>query len=194
MGQYQVVADKIAYLKVDQIAASTVHELRKFEYRARHDGCRALVLDLRGCGQSELHYGVTLGDALLDDQPLGQLRTTSGVAIYTAQPESLFQGWPFVVLLDGETSDHAAWLAASLRANRRAHVLGFDFSREYFVHAPVAVPDSDLSIIMATGYLSPPAPMTDGPQTVTVPLLVTAREDFDQLLRRATKLLSKDTY
>lgn len=192
VGEYRVVDDNIAYLKVDQIAASTVHELRKFEHRARQDDCRALVLDLRGCGQSELHYCVTLGDALLDDQPLGQLRTTSEVALYTAQPESLFPGWPLAVLLNRETSDHAAWLAASLRANRRAHVLGFDFNRQNFDHAPVAVPDSELSIIMATGRLSAPPQITGTPETVTVPLLVTARESPDQVVRRATKLLSDD--
>jgi hypothetical protein len=71
-------------------------------------------------------------------------------------------------------------------------VLGFDVNRQNFDYTPVAVPDSDLSIIMATGRLFAPPQITSKPETVTVPLRITARESTDQLVRRATELLSDD--
>jgi carboxyl-terminal processing protease len=196
---YHVLEGGFACLRIHQVAASTVHELRKLENRARHDACRGVVLDLRGCGQSDVHYAVTLADALLSPGKIGSLRRNSGTTDYWAEPDSLFHDWPTAVLLDGKTSDHAWWVAAALRANGRSRVLGLDAGRPGYVYEPVPLPDSDLAIVMATGRLIAPPVAASGQTTMTadeVEETDSARprgeSQEDALVAHAVKLLEKE--
>ncbi len=120
------VPDRIGYLKITEITASTPHELRKLAQRMEGEGIRALVLDLRGIrsGGSGVHPTVLLADSLLERGAIGRVRTARGETTYQADADALFRGWPIAVLADQDTSGTAEWLVAALQDNHRAVIVG----------------------------------------------------------------------
>lgn len=49
-----------------------------------------VTLDFRGLSGRNLHHGILMGSALLDEQPIGQVETTGGMRKITAEPGALF--------------------------------------------------------------------------------------------------------
>lgn len=168
--------DPVGYLKINEISASTPHELRKLARQMEDDGLRALVLDLRQHApdrEVQVHPAVLLADSLLESGPIGRVRTVGGETTYQADPDALFRGWPIVVLVDQTTSGAAEWVAAALQDNHRAVVVGRPtrgspeafsggdraregaFPRRYegVVTSTIPVGDGRWSISMVTGYL-----------------------------------------
>jgi C-terminal processing protease CtpA/Prc len=73
---HRIKADPlIRYVKVVNISGSAVHELRQLERQFRADGGRAIIIDLRGNEDRDVHQAVLLADALLDGGIIGRLRT-----------------------------------------------------------------------------------------------------------------------
>jgi carboxyl-terminal processing protease len=116
--------DEIAYLRVQDISASTPHELRRFAQQLETDGFKSLILDIRGLSQSALHPTVLVADSLLDHGLIGRVEMADRVMRYEATPDTLFRGWPIAVLVDRSTSCGAEWLAAALQDNHRATIIG----------------------------------------------------------------------
>jgi carboxyl-terminal processing protease len=125
----------IGYLKVREILASTPRELREMARRLEAEDTKSLVLDLRGVGGEDAHVAVLLADSLLDRGLIGRVRTVArdpsapaGMVVkettYQAEPDALFRGWPIVVLVDERTGGTAEWVAAALKDNGRAQVVG----------------------------------------------------------------------
>lgn len=169
--------DPIGYLKIKEIGASTPHELRKLARQMEDQGLRALVLDLRGTttpgGPVPVHAAALLADSLLESGPIGRVRTVLGETTFQADPDALFRGWPIAVLADETTSSVAEWIAAALKDNHRAVVVGRPTqgsplvgpeSRPRFpeahaalmssgVDSTVPVGDGQWVVSMVTGYL-----------------------------------------
>jgi carboxyl-terminal processing protease len=151
--------DPIGYLQITEITASTPHELRKWARQLESEGNRALVLDLRGLHGTSLHPTVILADALLDRGTIGRVRTLQGETTYQADPDTLFRGWPLVVLVDFTTSGTAEWLAAALQDNRRAVLVGTPTNStravpgDAVVRSTVPVGDGAWSVTLVTGCL-----------------------------------------
>lgn len=92
------------------------------------EGLQAVLIDLRqsmrGPGSAGGHPAVLLADELLDSGTIGRrVRLASREVTYRAEPGSLFPGWPIAVLVDRGTSDHAEWVAAARKENRRATIV-----------------------------------------------------------------------
>ena len=123
--RFDGLADPIGYLKINDIEASTPHELRKLAQQLESQGVRALILDLRGANRTNpVHPAVLLADSLLDHGTIGRVRTVQGETTYQADSDALFRGWPIAVLVDATTSGSAEWLAAALQDNHRATIIG----------------------------------------------------------------------
>ena len=165
--RFDGLSDPIGYLKITDINASTPHEIRKLAQQLESQGARALILDLRGGGRSNtVHPAVLLADCLLDQGPIGRVRTARGETNYQADSDALFRGWPMAVLVDMNTSGAAEWLAAALQDNHRATIIGTlthgarraSFRRPIQeeseeVRTRVSVGDGSLSIELTTGIL-----------------------------------------
>jgi carboxyl-terminal processing protease len=161
----------IAYLRIDEISASTPHELHKLAQQLESEGMRSLVLDLRAIGGSSVHAAVLLADCLLEGGPIGRVRTATREVSYQADPDALFRGWPMAILVDSSTSGTAEWLAAALQDNKRATVVGVPTSGALRrtepieltaraarmisgdVRTTVPIGDGTWSIVMSTGRL-----------------------------------------
>ncbi len=151
-------SDPIGYLQITEITGSTPHELHKLASQLESDGANALVLDLRGLRTDNLHPTVLLADSLLDNGCIGRVETAHGETKYEADSAALLQGWPLVVLIDGQTGGTAEWLAAALQDNHRAALVGMPSASAWGaagsgVQSAVPVGDGAWSIVLTTGRL-----------------------------------------
>jgi carboxyl-terminal processing protease len=146
--------DKIAYLQIQDITASTPHELRKLAGELQSQGFRQLVLDLRNVLQASFHPTVLLADSLLDHGRIGRMRQADRVMTYEATPGALFRGWPIAVLVNWNTTCGAEWLAAALQDNHRAMIVGTPTASAFAGRGPFPR--------AGTGDVSSTIPLGDG--------------------------------
>jgi hypothetical protein len=156
-------AEPIAYLRIEEVLASTPHELRQMASKLESDGAKALVLDLRWLHRAELHPTVLLADSLLDGGIIGRVRTADGIVTYRAEPDALIPSMPLVVMTSPETAGPGVWLAAALADNRHAKIAATsrmaprraanDFRNASRVNASVPVGDGAWWITLTTGVL-----------------------------------------
>ncbi|HMC89163.1 MAG TPA: S41 family peptidase [Gemmataceae bacterium] len=157
---YRVEASvPVAYVRVESIRASTLHELRQVERRLQTDGIRALVLDFRGSqGEGILHHGTLVADGLLDHGLMWQVRDLHGkVTEYRADRECLFRGWPLAVLTDGSEIDRVqAAVIAALQDNGRAIVVGEPVKCDGYVSTLFPLGQAQGAIMLRTARLERP--------------------------------------
>ncbi len=160
----------IAYVRVDSIRVSTLHELRQVERRLQADGCRALVLDLR-FAVSEIegdHDAALLADALLDNGVLWRVRHRRGQdRELRADSDCLFRGWPLVVLTEslrdngrGELrgSKGVSLIAAALHDNGRAVLVGTEVRTDPYLHRFHELPSGQGRVQLPTAHVERPKP------------------------------------
>lgn len=124
-GSFQLAgAEPIGYLKIQSLLASTPRDVREAAAKMEAEGLQAVVIDMRGVEGGELHSAVVLADELLDSGTIGRVRLASRDVTYRAEPGLLFAGWPMAVLVNEKTSDHAEWIVAALKENKRATIVG----------------------------------------------------------------------
>jgi len=118
------VSSAIAYLRINEITASTAHDLRKLAAQVESQGCQAIVLDLRSVGGTSIHPAVLLADTLLAAGVIGRMQTAERDVTYQADSDALFRSLPMAVLVDQFTSGTAEWIVASLQDSHRAIIVG----------------------------------------------------------------------
>jgi len=156
---YEVVGSgdnpRIAHVKVERISASTVHELEQFGKRFEEDGIEGLLLDLTMVvpETGTIHHAVLLADALLDDQPIGVVRTGSGDELRRSAPGELFPELPISVLVGPYTSGTAEWVAAALEDSGRATRYGGRTAGDVTVQEALTIGDGSQVIRLATAEL-----------------------------------------
>jgi carboxyl-terminal processing protease len=150
-------ADPIGYLKINSILASTPREVREAAAKMEAEGMQAVVLDLRqptlGRGVEELHPAVLLADELMDSGTIGRVRLAAREVTYRAEPGAVFRDWPMIVLVDRGTAAHAEWLAAALKDNGRATLVGVTTAGLGASHSTVPLGDGSRTMNLATGLL-----------------------------------------
>jgi len=155
---HRVKADpRIRYVRVNQIKGSTAHELQRLERQFRADGGRAVIIDLRGTEDRDLHNAVLVADALMDGGVIGRLRTKERVQEFRADRECLFRGMHLAVLVDQNTTGSGEWIAAALQDNHAALAIGEPTAGNPFVSTFIQVPGEDEFVSMATGLFERPS-------------------------------------
>jgi carboxyl-terminal processing protease len=159
-GEWEVRLDRpdgIGYLRINDLMASTPHELRKLARQIESEGLGSVIIDLRGVHAMAVHPAVLVADALLERGSIGRMRTVEREVTYEADADALFRGWPMAVWVDQETAGTAAWIAAALEDNNRAAVVGGGARRfakiDPFVRSSVPVGDGTRSLALLTGCL-----------------------------------------
>jgi carboxyl-terminal processing protease len=153
-------AAPIGYLKVQGILASTPREVREAAARMEAEGLKAVVIDLRqtlrGPGSAGVHPAVLLADELLDNGTIGRVQLASREVSYRAEPGSVFPGWPIAVLVNRGTSDHAEWIAAALKENKRATIVGTVTAGLGISRSTVPIGETGRTASLVTGLLERP--------------------------------------
>jgi carboxyl-terminal processing protease len=154
----------IAYLRINEITASTPHDLRKLAAQVESQGNQAVVIDLRSVAGTSIHPAVMLADTLLAAGVIGRMQTAERQVTYQADSDAMFRSLPIAVLVDQYTSGTAEWIAAALQDNQRAIIVGRPtfsamiriqgaISRGSDVRTRVSLGDGSGAIELATGRL-----------------------------------------
>ncbi len=117
----------IGYVKIYEFVDGTGAAFRSAIFGLRRDGMRAMVLDLRGNPGGLVDELRDVSAALLPQQsPFIRLRTRSGrnMMLVTPDPPILPVTMPLVVLVDEGTGSAAELLAAALKEQSRAELVG----------------------------------------------------------------------
>jgi hypothetical protein len=124
------------------------------------EALKAVVIDLRhlrlGLGSAGIHPAVLLADELLDSGTIGRVRLASREVTYRAEPGSLFAGWPIAVLVDHETAEYAEWIAAALKENKRATIVGTTTAGLGVSRSTVPLGEGGRTVNLVTGLLERP--------------------------------------
>jgi C-terminal peptidase prc len=118
---------RIGYIRIGSLRDSTPRELDDALLQLRQDGSEALVLDLRGNWGGSFTAAIEVVRRFLSR---GVIVTTQGQlpevnnAIFTSTSGAAAWTMPLVVLVDGETASAAELLAAALKDQQRALLIG----------------------------------------------------------------------
>lgn len=119
--------DGIGYLRIGSFTATTPRELDEAINSLKGRGVRAIVVDLRGNMGGSFLASVDTARRLL---PAGLIVTTQGQSTevnnvpFTSETGMSAHDLPLVVLIDSETASGAEVLAAALKDNNRATLVG----------------------------------------------------------------------
>ena len=115
--------DDIATLSISQLSQSSADMMRTSIEQLQSQGARAFVLDLRDCAGGYLSQAVDIASLFVKSGTLVQIKTVSGVTNKTASGDQIVTV-PVVVLINEKTGAAAEVLAAALRDNGVAQLVG----------------------------------------------------------------------
>ena len=158
------VSSGIAYLRINEVTASTPHDLRILATQVERQGNQAIILDLRSVGGTSIHPAVMLADTLLSGGVIGRMQTAERDVTFQADSDALFRSLPIAVLVDQFTAGTAEWIVAALQDNHRAMIVGRPtfsamtatqggISRRSDVTSRVTLGDGSGAIELTTGRL-----------------------------------------
>jgi len=120
-------AGKIGYLKVNCLSQDTSDRLAEALARAQSEGAKGLVLDLRNVAGGQVEWVTQMAQVFAPGKKLATLLQSRGrkaaVAIPSSPNDQTWKG-PMVVLVNRGTARMAEVLAAGLKENRVAKLVG----------------------------------------------------------------------
>ena len=138
--------DAIGYIRVANFTTTTPRELDTAIENLKIQGMRVLVLDLRGNHGGSFMAGVETAKRLL---PGGIIVTTQGQVgevagrVFSSDSGMTAHDVPLVVLIDTETASAAELVAAALKDNNRATLVGMPSFGKGAVQYPVKLTSLD---------------------------------------------------
>jgi carboxyl-terminal processing protease len=140
----------IGYVKVPEVEARTIEEVRGEVETLRRGGAHSLVLDLRGNGFGPLSEGPRLAELFLKGGVVAKLSGTRvSEEVFSADPKRTAWPGPLAVIIDTGTAGAAEIAAAALLEAERGTLVG----TRSFGRAPqqkmVSLPEGGLVITVA---------------------------------------------
>ena len=123
------IAGGVLLVSVTDISSSIDRDLRAVLAPMTSPGkpIAGMILDLRNAAGGTLQSAVSLADALLDNGAIAteqSRRTAAPVPVAVARPGDIADRAPLVVLINGGSAMAAEIVAAALRDNKRATIVG----------------------------------------------------------------------
>ncbi len=141
----------VVYLRLAHLTVSSQHELRKIARKFETEEVAGLILDLRGTGDGTMDAAAQVADSLLDGGVMWNVRDGNNhVREYKADRDCLFRDRPIVVLMDRNTSSQAQLIAAALKDNGRATLVGEEPRPGGWVASIVPLPGEQGGLNLAT--------------------------------------------
>jgi len=151
----------IAYIRVSQLVATSASRLRNAIDRLKSEaGGRPLsyILDLRNDPGGLLDQAVAVAKFFLDkgDVLTTQTRHPENVQSYTAIGKDMTEGAPIVVLINEQTASGAEIIAAALRDNHRAILMGSRSYGQGSIQTIMPIPGHG-ALRLTTAYIQTPS-------------------------------------
>jgi len=118
---------KIGYIRLAAFQETTEQEMREALSRLVREGMKGLVLDLRDNGGGLLQAATAVADLFLDEGIIVSVKGRGGRSLgppWKAHPEKTVTRVPVVILVNNYTASASEILAAALRDNHRAVLVG----------------------------------------------------------------------
>jgi carboxyl-terminal processing protease len=151
-----------AYVRVSAFQADTANDFeQQLDTLQTQAGAgktlRGLVLDLRSNPGGLLTSAVQIADALLDKGGIVSTRGRNPVAdaTFNATPGDRMRGAPVVVLVDAGSASASEVLAAALRDNRRAQIVGSRTFGKGSVQTVLPLDNGDAVKLTTARYYTP---------------------------------------
>ncbi|MEM7560858.1 MAG: S41 family peptidase, partial [Planctomycetota bacterium] len=141
----------IAYLRIERIGPSTVHELKQAEKILRKNKLKCVLLDLR-MGGGRLHDAIMVGDLFLDEGTLGYTQYRDRKTEHVSLPGKLFPDTPTVALIGPEMGADRVLLAAAFQDSGEITLAGNTINNPAYVRKQFSLP-SGASVIFPVGIL-----------------------------------------
>ncbi|MBM3983153.1 MAG: hypothetical protein FJ304_23345 [Planctomycetes bacterium] len=169
-GRKLLSAKDVGYLRLGTFSPATPGELDTEIIKLKTDGARVVILDLRGNHGGSFLAGVEVARRLLPD---GIIVTTQGQAAevhdqtFTSMSGMSAHDIKVVLLIDAETASAAEVLAAALKDNNRATLVGMPTFGKGTVQYPLR--------LMTLDEADPKKPGKTGTVRVTIAKLIAPR-------------------
>jgi C-terminal peptidase prc len=166
---------RVGYLRVGLFRDSTPRELDSALASLQQDGVQALVLDLRGNIGGSFTAALELARRFL---PKGTIVTTEGQVpevnnvSFTSDSGMAASTIPLVVLVDGETASAAEVLAAALKDQQRATLIGAPTFGKGTLQYPLALEWLDTAAADGTTSQKMPKSPKGGTVRLTIARLI----------------------
>ncbi len=170
--QYRVdTGEPIAYVRLAGVLPSTPGELRKIEKNLLEDGAKGLVLDLRGNLGDDVQSAALTADELLDGGLMWRLHDNKGrIKDFRADRDCILRDIPLVVLVNEFSRGSAEFIAAALKDNHRAVVVGTASEGDGVVTTLFLLPDDLGGMKLPTGRLERAVAGKDAQRAVWKPV------------------------
>lgn len=162
-------ADDIAYVNISRFRENTDDELRQKAADIESKGYKGLILDLRSNPGGYLTPTVQVADEFLDNGTIiTEVDANGKQTSTTAHPGGILTHIPVVILMDEGSASGAEVLAAALRDNGRAKIVGTRSFGKGTVNIPVQLkscgdPEGCGALYMAIGrWLTPKGDQIEG--------------------------------
>lgn len=149
------------YLRISAFQADTANDFEqqidKLQMQAGGKGLQGLVLDLRSNPGGLLTSAVQIADDLLEKGGIVSTRGRNPVAdaAFNATPGDRMRGAPVVVLVDAGSASASEVLAAALRDNQRAQVVGSRTFGKGSVQTVLPLDNGDAVKLTTARYYTP---------------------------------------
>ncbi len=122
----KMINDHVGYIKITQFGDDTVRLAQDAASQLKSQNATSVVLDLRGNPGGNLEGAVDVSSMWLKNGTvvLQEKRNNKVVTTYKARGEAILNGMPTIVLIDEGSASASEIVAAALRDNKAATLLG----------------------------------------------------------------------
>lgn len=153
----------IAYVQIEQITEQTVPDLAQVLRDIKSKGARGLVLDLRINPGGSLNATINIADMFLDNGTiLTEVERGGKERSFEARPGGEGTGIPMVVLVGPGSASGAEVLAAALRDNNRAILIGEKTFGKATVNQLHDLSDGGALYVTVARWLTPRGELIEG--------------------------------
>jgi carboxyl-terminal processing protease len=147
---------RIGYLRLLAFSEHAAERLAQATERVVGEGAEALILDLRGNPGGLLAQAIRVTSLYLESGPVGSTAGANQEArVLTAGGAPVEPDLPMVVLVDDHTASAAEIVAAALRDNRRAVVVGLRTYGKTTVQSLLPLSNGAALRLTTASYLTP---------------------------------------
>jgi carboxyl-terminal processing protease len=184
----------IGYVQIQEFSRRTAQEVEDAVNAQLDEGIKALIIDVRFNGGGLLDTTVSLADLFLDDGTILTERDSDGSETnFVAKPGQLAPGLPIVLLQNRFSASASEVLAAALRENDRATIIGETSFGKGTVNSPRELSDGGALYVTIAEWLTPSGTLINNvgifPDIEVIPTDDEIDQRLDPQLIRAVEVL-----
>ena len=152
----KMLPGEVGYIDVDALSPDHVKEVAAAVEQLQKQGARKLMVDVRNCAVGSPSDGIAVANLFLNK---GRITYLEGQRVprenFDADPAKALTTLPVAVLTNRGTADGAEILAAALKDNKRAQLVGERTFGEAAVRKAITMDDGGAIILSVAKYYSP---------------------------------------